>query len=591
MNLTPSQDRAINSKARQILAISGAGSGKTLVLCHRIARLLDSGASPESLLVLTFTNRAADNMRTRLVDLLIERDWKGKEAYAAVRGMMMGTFHSIALRILHLHADRIGYAPNLTVADQDDADLLLKTVARDHDYYDGDWKRGMSWKTLKGFREAQYTGGAFAFSPNQKRDGVQLAVVTLIAEYWQRLRAMNVLDFGLLLREVQRLFRECPDVLEQYRERFKHVLIDECQDLDRVQYNLWEYFVPPATLFAVGDFRQSIYQFRGASPEVLRGKMTDGTLSPEIIDLRENFRSGRLIVEASNRLIAHNGDTLAQPMLSVPDSGDGAVRVVEAELAIVADELKRWHGGFGGFAWRDMAVLARKKRTLTDLEQPLRDAGIPYQRVGSAFDLCQTEEFREVHAYLRLQLNRRDDLAFLRLHVLNRSSLEYATIRSIAADRGCAHVEADDTIAGLYWVTSGDEPLHTAIASPFWGPRHGPALKFWLDCPEETLSDALRWYAALHMDRGEDYRERDCVTLATIHAAKGLEWPLVLVAHMNEGELPAGLCKTGEEILEERRVAYVGLTRAKQILILHSQPENAERHVKPPSRFLEEIRL
>lgn len=590
MNLTDSQLRAIQDDAHAILCLSGAGSGKTMVLTHRIARLLDAEhVAPASIACFTFTRRAAESMKRRLADILCERGWTPDESASALRYMLIGTFHSIALRIIREHADRLGYSPNVTVATADDADLLLHTVARDHGHYNGQWLHGMSWKTLSQYRESQYTGEEYEFTGKAAEGNAEICHV-LLAEYWQRLRAMNVLDFGLLLREVQRLFRECPDVLAEYRARIKHVLIDECQDLDRVQYNLWEFLVPPATLFAVGDFRQSIYRFRGASPDVLRDKMADGTLTPLIIDLRENFRSGRLIIEAANRLIAHNADGLAPPMLPVPENGDGNVTAIACPLEGLPEVLSLWHSGFIGFPWGGMAVIARKHRTLIDLEQPLRDAGIPFQRVGSAWDICQTPEFQEVHAFLRLQENPRDDLAFLRLFGMKMMPRLYADIRSAAADRGMSHLTAAVNVYAVDWKACGSVELADTLGAMPIPASHDEAARWWLDrFGDMSRADALKVFGVMQMERGEDYRRVDAVTLITSHASKGLEWPFVVVADMNEGAMPAALCRTPEEIEEERRVCFVSVTRAEQVLILHTRTGGELDRVREVSRFLGEL--
>lgn len=593
MQFTDEQLEAITSSARQILCISGAGSGKTMVLTHRLARLLADGhVSPWEIACFTFTRRAAENMTARLRELLILRGWAENEAAAALCNMLIGTFHGIALRIIREHADRLGYAPTVTVATADEADLLLTTVARDHGYYNGSWLQGLSWKTLSGYREAQYTGAEYTFT-GKAAESNRAACPALLAEYWQRLRAMNVLDFGLLLREVQRLFSECADVLAAYQERIRHVLIDECQDLDRVQYNLWEYLSPPATLFAVGDFKQSIYHFRGASPEVLREKMAEGAMSPQVIDLRENFRSGRLIVEAANRLISHNGDSLGEPMRPVPENGDGSVMERACPLEGVPSLLSPWHTSafpFGGVEWSGMAVIARKHRTLIDLEQAFRDAGIPFRRVGADFDICASPEFKEVHAYLRLQANPRDDLAFLRLFGMKMMPRQYADIRSAAADAGTSHLAAGMSTSGVEWKQHSGDTLADALGAMPAPKTHDEAVHWWLDRFDDmTLEEALKVFGVIQMERGEDYRRGDAVTLITSHASKGLEWPLVLVAGMNEGDMPAGLCKTQKEIQEERRVCFVSATRARRMLILHTRTDDDPTRARPPSRFLAEL--
>lgn len=264
MNLTPSQISAIHTDASECLVLAGAGSGKTRVLVERIAHLLKQGATPAELLVLTFTRKAANEMRQRLIALL-----GGDDATATiVRDIQISTFHAFALRVLQLYGDLLGYDPaSLTVIDPEDSDMLLKQVATDLGFFrSGKWKNGLSEKKVQRWREDRYCGRDSSFD----NVGQMCHRDDILTEYQTRLHLWNLCDFGQLLLQCRRLFREHPGVLSNYHARFKHVLVDEGQDSSAIEFSLYEVLCPPATLFIVGDFRQSVYAFRGARPDFLR---------------------------------------------------------------------------------------------------------------------------------------------------------------------------------------------------------------------------------------------------------------------------------------------------------------------------------
>jgi len=299
--LTDSQRQAVTTDSRDVLVIAGAGSGKTRVLTERIKHLLTNcGASASDMLVLTFTRKAAAEMQSRLLATL------GEGAERQLRGMLIGTFHSIALHILRAEGEVLGYnAKSITILDPDDADLLLKQCCSDLGYLHGKKWKGVTWKAVQAAREGRYHIGVAC------PEGASDPIRRILAEYDRQMFALNVMDFGKILSECHRLLHEHPEVLERWRQRIKHVLVDELQDTDEVQYRLHGFFAPPATFFGVGDRRQSIYGFRGSRPDL----MTEQHPDAEIIDLRECFRCGDRIIKAANSLIGHNDDTLAQPMI------------------------------------------------------------------------------------------------------------------------------------------------------------------------------------------------------------------------------------------------------------------------------------
>lgn len=588
--LTESQIRAIETESRDVLVIAGAGSGKTEVLTRRVVKLLDHGASACDCMVLTFTRKAAQEMRGRIVEAL------GNER--EVHGMLLGTFHSIALEILRANGDKLGYnTKSLTVIEPVDADLLLKQICEELQYLrGGTWTRGLSGKKVKASLERYYATGEYAFD-SQDFERIH-------AEYKCRLHGMNALDFGSLLSECQRLLLDHPDVRKAWQGRVKHVLVDELQDANGIQhYGFLDLFAPPASFFAVGDRRQSIYAFRGSRPDL----MTERHPNAELIDLQECWRCDADIVEAANRLIAHNQDPLAKPLVSMTGlegvAWDKCGRSVDIADAVMGEHDRieiRDHDDSDviatGFHWSEIAVLARKHKTLKHLAEVFEESRIPYHRVGAKFDVCDSEEFRALHAMLRLLVNPRDDMAFLRIRkLLGFTDQEYAELRALAAERGQSHFETYDPCETL---SIGATTLDAAIEIAFErlnledASVYAIIAAYWYECPTTTLTEALRWHAL--RDSQDDLPDDDVVTLCTVHAAKGLEWPVVFIAEMNEGNFPSSQSrKNPEELLEERRVMYVACTRAKNRLVFHwrrAEDQFLRGKQKPaaPSRFLAE---
>ncbi len=618
MNLTDAQLAAVTDPSDEVLVIAGAGSGKTRVLVHRIAHLLKHGASLQDLLVLTFTRRAALEMKTRLAELL------GGQYDA--RQLLMGTFHSVALSILRIDGALLGYdVDRLTILEPHDADMLLEQVCVDLGFAARrtdtlrtklTWKQKLSWAQVARFREHYYTTGKWETFTEQPLNLLH----QIMAAYLGRMHEYNVLDFGSILCACGILLTDFPEVKARWQARIKHVLVDELQDIDEVQYSLHGHFAPPATFFGVGDRRQSIYGWRGARPDL----MTEQHPNASVVDLVDCFRSTRPIVHAANTLIAHNGDTLAKPMVGHRDGCDVTPATemfcdCEYRLKFVHQRTAR--------PWGDFAILARKHATLRLIERALAPTGIPTHRVGAGFDVCDTDEFRAVHAAMRLSLNPRDRMAFLRLRQsFGIDAAALARLTTKAAERGETPFSICRPMEGTLWhfVKHGTRSLthrfarlsdwlHAYVgflgsaAEESWNSigeflrsitdeRWYP-IDFWNQrCPDMTLTGALRWFAL--RDSQDDQTDRDAVTLCTVHAAKGLEWPYVIVAGLNEYTFPSSQSlKTPDALLEERRCAYVALTRAKDILELHALPPGmmidegwGDKEVGAVSRFVQECR-
>lgn len=585
MTFTDSQKAAVTSTSPVVLVIAAAGSGKTHVLTHRLKHLLDHGASIADFLVLTFTRRAAAELKGRLRELLGDV----RRARNPVDGLLIGTFHSVALSILRVDGEKLGYnSAELTVASDQDAQELLLQVCLEFGLARyrlvGDvkklcWLKGLSWAKVLRFREHVYTTGGVAGFMEKPIE----VLTRILAEYRTRLRNLNAMDFGSILLECQRLLDENPEVLTRWRGRVKHVMVDELQDTDEVQYTLHRAFAPPATFFGVGDRRQSIFGFRGARPDL----MTKQHSGSEVIDLRECFRCKPPIVNAANALISVNADPLAKPMIAVREDTGGPVEYPMDTFDALVQQV-RGAANLAQYRWEEIAIIARKHGTLKLIEHVLRAEGIPVHRVGSGFSVCDSTEFIQVHAAMRLCINQRDDLATLWLRgplglADDISATGYAALRSRAAAQGTSHFVAYEPLNDLgRALKSGDVSRETRVddflsrLTPGFSQigDTGLAEDFWLQrCGDMSIVQAHYWYALSERDAQCDQLEGDHVTLCTIHAAKGLEWPYVIVAELNEGTFPLSRCvKDEEDLREERRVAYVAITRARDELDLHYLP-------------------
>lgn len=537
------------------------------------------------MLILTFTRRAARELKDRLAAELGDPH--------AMDGAFCSTFHSVCFRILRQSGDALGYiADKLSIITPQESDALLEQVIRD---------LGLSKVSMKAARsalEARYTG---------RTEPGDLNLRSILDTYRRRLFDFNCLDFGSCLSEVNRLFREHPEILKAYRERIKFVFVDEVQDSDEVQFNLHDWFSPPAAFFAVGDRRQSIYNFRGARPDLMTSRHPDA----EIIDLRENFRSGTAIVDAANAVIAHNGDTLARPMLGIL-ARQGKVTTLDGRTDDILRFVRTLHDSHG-FAWGDIAVLARSHRTLVTIEQRMAEARIPAYRVGKRFDVMETPEFRTLLAAAKLILNPTDNFAYFILSIGLGHTGIYSLVREQAARKHISHWEArrfDTTLPPRHnvemMVASIDGPeematldakvAFTNIALELFrdGDQRNAVREAVRRAPVDTMEGLIEFFSMANRDAENEDAGGDVVTLLTAHAAKGLEWPAVIVCELNEGGFPNSHAVRGgdEAIREERRLFYVAATRAKEVLGLHARmtPDDfgAGREIKPVSRFIGE---
>ncbi|HRP35316.1 MAG TPA: 3'-5' exonuclease [Gammaproteobacteria bacterium] len=631
MSLNPAQLEAVRYTAGPLLVLAGAGSGKTRVITEKIAALVAGGMPAYSIAAVTFTNKAAREMRQRAGALL--------DAETA-KQLRISTFHTLGLNILRREYGNLGYKRGFTIFDANDSRNLVKELLKnDNADTEGAIEAACAaicaWKSELVAPEAALAVAA---------DELEQARARQYAAYQRALQAYNALDFDDLIARPVFLFRELPAVLAAWQDRINYLLGDEYQDTNFAQYQLMGQLVGARGAFTVvGDDDQSIYAWRGARPDNLKSLAADYP-ALKVIKLEQNYRSSGRILAAANGLIANNPHLFDKQLWSAHGPGD-RIRVLVArdgadEADRVAMEIMRMRMERGG-EWRDFAVLYRGNHQSRVFEQALRALEIPYSVTGgiSFFDRA---EVKDVLAYLRLIANPDDDAAFLRIVNVPRREIGAATLEKLgawASSRGLGLLAAS-LEAGLHAVLPartverlhdfarrmielGDEAEDGARVDELarelieelgyrdWlfenarDPRQAETanenlaeLLDWLgrasrSGDEPTLADALRRLSLMDMlDRQSEDETDDRVRLMTLHAAKGLEFPTVFLVGCEEELLPHRANLVGPGLEEERRLAYVGITRARQRLFLtyaRRRKRFGETLECEPSRFLEEL--
>jgi len=601
--LNPAQRAAVEHPEGPLLVVAGAGSGKTRVLTARIARLLERGVRPDRILAFTFTNRAAREMRER-----VER-----VAGEAAAALWMGTFHGTAVRILRRDGAVLGIAPGFVIYDREDQeDVLGDVLAR----VQGAAEPG-ALSTARGrISDAKNAlvspeeMARLAFSASAKR------VAEVYALYQAALRANGALDFDDLIAECVRLFREHPDIARRYGERFEHVLVDEYQDTNHAQFRLVESLARVhRNLFAVGDDDQSIYGWRGADRSNLL-EFDRAFPGAAVVRLEQNYRSTGNILKAANAVVAHNRKRQEKRLWCEREDGRPIRFVLAADEAEEARRIRQFLAGrvHAGGRLDQCAVLYRTNAQSRALETELRLGLMPYQIVGGVA-FYQRREVKDLIAYLRLVANPADGVSFWRVWNTPRRGLGdalRARVEACMAARGLAplaalrHLHAAGELAKAAARGAGDFVAlvdELAASARSEGPEAGPdwLLRVLLERTEylgalageeqaeerranvEELAAAAAAFAATRggtltdflaeaalvtdVDRLEE--GTDHVLLLTAHNAKGLEFPVVIVAGLEEGLFPHGVSSANEEGLEEeRRLFYVALTRAADEVLL-----------------------
>ena len=662
------QMEAVVTVSGPVLVLAGAGSGKTTVIVNRIANLIRFGdaycvektwrqptdedlqamdrylagdnaaygqfadlmgyksVSPWRILAITFTNKAAGELKTRLEMMLGEED--GSAVWAS-------TFHSLCVRILRRYGERVGFSPNFTIYDTDDSKRVMKEALR---LLEIDEK----FLPLKSVLSAVSRAKDALISPEDYKrqcgEDVRLQKIGAAYEkYEELLKKTDAMDFDDLIVNAVRLLQTCPDVLDYYNERFSHVMVDEYQDTNHAQYVLTELLAGKRqNICVVGDDDQSIYRFRGATVENILGFETHYPKA-KVIRLEQNYRSTQNILDAANAVIQHNEARKGKNLWTNQGAGDKITEHTaandRAEADYVADSITE--SAAGGKKWSDHAILYRMNALSNNIESSLIRAGIPYRVIGGR-RFYERKEIRDAIAYLSLIANHDDDVRLARIvnepkrgigatsmnnaaqiaaglgvsiYEVMAQAKEYPAVTRAAAKMQdfVALIERFTTLSRSlppdellsvvlqesgYLASLSADPATMEDRTANLDELKSNLTRFRQENPEGTLTDFLEEIALL-TDLDTYNAEADAVVMMTIHSAKGLEFPVVYLIGMEEGIFPGIQAQFDPtEIEEERRLAYVGITRAKEKLILTGAARrmlHGATMYRLPSRFLGEI--
>ena len=639
--LNESQRKAVEYIDGPSLVIAGAGSGKTRVLTYKIAYLLQQGMKPWNILALTFTNKAAKEMRTRIGQLV------GEER---ARYLYMGTFHSIFSRILRREAEKIGYTSNFTIYDESDSRSLIKSIIREMNLDDKVYKPATVHNRISMAKNHLILADDYAIDRNalqRDRDAKMPAVSAIYSAYAARCRQANAMDFDDLLTQTFVLFREHEEVRRQYAERFQFVLVDEYQDTNSVQQRIvLQLTQEHQHVCVVGDDAQSIYGFRGANIDNILDfqQMYDGT---RLFKLEQNYRSTQRIVQAANSLIKKNERQIPKDVYSHNDEGERLVFKPaysdKEEAIIVCNDIKRIkrteHCEFS-----DFAILYRTNSQSRSFEEAFRKENIPY-RIYGGLSFYQRKEIKDIIAYFRVVANPDDEEALKRIINYPTRGIGDTTVSKISAcamrnqtslwnvicnpvhcgldvNKGTLtklqhfrelissfidHVEMDAYELGTEIIKgSGISADLYSDSTPEAVSRQENLEEFLSGMQdfvqgrkeegreqEVSLTDFLQEVSLLTDLDSEGEEDAHRVILMTVHSAKGLEFPTVFVVGLEENIFPSPMCTTSKrELEEERRLLYVAITRAERHCIL-TCAKNRWRYGKmefdTPSRFLRDI--
>jgi ATP-dependent DNA helicase Rep len=631
--LNPQQQAAVKIIDRPLLVLAGAGSGKTRVITEKIAYLVQQGMAARHIAAVTFTNKAAREMKSRVSRLLDDKQ---------SRGLTVSTFHSLGLEILRKEHKTLGYKAAITLFDEQDKLSLLRQLV-------SHGVEGCNIDAVEIYNQQIGQWKNAFISPEQAlntADDAEIAAAALLYQHFNRsLKAYNAVDFDDLIWLPVELFQQYPEIVEKWRNRIRYLLVDEYQDTNITQYQLVKALTGKLGNFTVvGDDDQSIYAWRGAQPENLSQLQKDFQRL-QIIKLEQNYRSAGRILKVANQLIANNPHVFEKKLWSELGYGD-PLRVLShkndiAEAKQITAEIVHHRFKTGG-SYGDYAILYRGNHQSRLFERELRENNVPYFISGSTSFFAYAE-IKDILAYLRLLVNHDDDAAFLRVINTPRREIGPTTLEKLGAYANERHISlfAASAELGLKqklseksvyrlgkfsdWLKTtairlqNDEPFATIhqlvdeLSYPQWLNENSKTqasaerklknvyeLIEWLKRlssnergEDKSLADVISRIMLLDiLDRNQDQEAGDQVSLMTLHAAKGLEFPHVFLIGMEENLLPHQNSIETDNIEEERRLAYVGITRAQQTLTF-SYCTHRKRYGDltecEPSRFLNEL--
>ena len=611
-NLNELQKKAVLHQEGPCLVIAGAGSGKTKVLTTRIANLIESGVPSYQILAITFTNKAAKEMRDRLETLA-----KDNKAF-------VGTFHSFGLRVIRENVNTLGMTSNFTILDSDDVTSLVKKILKE---------KGYDTKEVS----PSYIKNRISFIKNEMltdaevekffQSEIEKIAYEIYREYNIKLKKNNSVDFDDLLRIPVLLFQNHPDILEFYQNKYQYILIDEYQDTNEVQYKLVKLLSKKyQNLFVVGDPDQSIYQFRGANYKNILNFERDYP-NTVVIPLEDNYRSTKMILDAANSVIKNNKERKEKNLRSHHGDGVKTKFMVgydeKYEISLVIEEIKKLLEQ--GYKKRNIAIFYRTNAQSRVIEEQFLKANIPYKVVGSYY-FYSRKEIKDLICYLRLILNQNDDISLRRVINVPKRGIGPTSVNKLEQKS----IEENKSMFDA--ITSGKELEFKNLILDIKKESESLSLTELVDCVLEksgmkkeletdpSLESELRLdnlmefksitatyedttgsvdlgdfleEISLIADISEHKNDDDVVTLMTLHSAKGLEFPVVFLVGMEEGIFPHQNSFTEEGGLEEeRRLCYVGITRAEEKLYLtcaRSRMMYGRTNRNPMSRFIKEI--
>lgn len=610
--LNEKQQEAVLHKEGPCLVIAGAGSGKTKVLTTRIANLIESGVPSYQILAITFTNKAAKEMKERIASLTSFND------------AFVGTFHSFGMRIIRENVEALNMKRNFTILDSDDVISLIKRILKE---------KGYEPKVVSPY----FVRSKISFIKNEMlttyeiekyfNDDLEKIAYEVYLEYNNILQKNNSVDFDDLLRLPVLLFERRPDILEIYQNRYRYILIDEYQDTNEVQYKMVKLLAKKRrNLFVVGDPDQSIYQFRGANYKNILNFEKDYP-DTKVISLEDNYRSTKMILDAANDVIRNNQNRKEKNLKS--HHGDGAkIKYMRAmdekeEGHFIIKEIKKLLEE--GYSKKDMAVFYRTNAQSRSLEEQFLKSNIPYKVVGS-FYFYSRKEIKDLISYLKLILNPEDDISLRRVINTPKRGIGDASIarlENIAEEKKTSMFEAIEggkelifkeliktlqkdaeslsltelvedvlTKSGLKQELENEKSLEADLRLDNLNEFKSITANYEKETGSVDLGDFLE-EISLVSDIEEHKEDKDVVTLMTLHSAKGLEFPIVFLTGMEEELFPHQNSLAEKDGLEEeRRLCYVGITRAKERLYLTNARQRmlyGRTSQTMPSRFLDEI--
>ena len=637
--LNESQRAAVAYNDGPLLVIAGAGSGKTRVLTYKIAYLLTQGVPAGHILALTFTNKAAREMKQRIIRLVGED---------VGRYLWMGTFHSICSRILRAEAEHIGFTRDFTIYDAADQKSLVKKIVKDLQLDDKIYRPGAVLERISAAKSAFIFPEAYAQNEQfAKIDRLErlYKMPSVYAEYNRRLKEANAMDFDDLLMYTVLLLRNNAEVRERYQQRFWHVLVDEYQDTNHTQYLIVKLLAEPQNhICVVGDDAQSIYSFRGATIENIL-TFQNGYTGAKLFKLERNYRSTQNIVNAANSLIHKNKGQIYKEVYSEKEAGERlhltGYSTDREESAAVARQILGLHR-LNKRDYEGIAILYRTNSQSRNLEEEMRKLGIPYRIYGGT-SFYQRKEIKDAIAYFRLAANNSDNEALERIANVPKRSIGDTTVSRVreaalrenvsmlrvmqspqvyAAEIAAAtqrKLQAFAEMIGRF--TAAMQEMNAFDFAQLVLNQSGLMADAAMDVSAEgvdrkanleELLSGIRQYVDDRTAQNEDTRITDFihevslltdqdegtddttsrVTMMTVHAAKGLEFPVVFIVGLEENLLPSPFCQTESELEEERRLLYVAITRAEQecYLTYASQRwKNGQVNFSNPSRFLKDI--